>query len=134
MRVTVRGEGTEIRGYATIEALASLTSPPGEQPYVVIASPAEDDYNPFQISEPDYPPTLEQSRQIIADMMLLHDDPLEAIAYMHYMQATVIRGERGRAERAEKELLLRELHHCETEQINEHLEAELTALRAERDA
>lgn len=51
MRVTIRGEGTELRGYATMEALASLTSPPGEQPYVVIASPAEDDYDPFKEQE-----------------------------------------------------------------------------------
>lgn len=47
-RITVRGDGTEIRGYATMEALASLTSPPGEQPYMVIASPADDDFDPFK--------------------------------------------------------------------------------------
>jgi len=51
MRVTIRGEGTELRGYATMEALASLTSPPGEQPYMVVASPAEDDYDPFKEQE-----------------------------------------------------------------------------------
>lgn len=47
MRVTIRGEGTELRGYATMEALVSLTSPPGEQPYLVMASVADDNYNPF---------------------------------------------------------------------------------------
>lgn len=51
LRVTVRGDGTELRGYATIEALVSLTSEPGQQPYVVMASPAEDDWSPFREEE-----------------------------------------------------------------------------------
>lgn len=50
-RITIRGTDTELRGYATIEALAALTAPPGEQPYVVVASPADDDYEPFREQE-----------------------------------------------------------------------------------
>jgi len=46
-RVTIRGDETELRGYATIEALTALTAPPGEQPYVIAVSPTDDDYNPF---------------------------------------------------------------------------------------
>lgn len=48
LRITIRGEGTELRGYATIEALAALAAPPGEQSYAIIASPAPDDYDPFK--------------------------------------------------------------------------------------
>ena len=47
-RITIRGKGTELRGYATVEAMAALTAPPGEQPYIVAASPADDDYDPFK--------------------------------------------------------------------------------------
>jgi hypothetical protein len=47
-RVTIRGDSTELRGYATLEALAVLTGPPGEQPYIVAISPADDDYDPFK--------------------------------------------------------------------------------------
>lgn len=54
IRITVRGEGTELRGYldmgflgegdADLRAFAKAMQPFG----VVIASPADDDYNPFK--------------------------------------------------------------------------------------
>jgi hypothetical protein len=46
-RVTIRGDGTEIRGYATAEALVALSDDVSD-PFVVVASPVEDDYNPFK--------------------------------------------------------------------------------------
>lgn len=52
-RLTIRGEGIEVRGYTTIEGLAAMTAPPGEQPYIVMASVAEDDYDPFRLIAPD---------------------------------------------------------------------------------
>jgi len=45
-RVTIRGEGTELRGYATPEALAELADIHTETA-IVVASPVEDTYNPF---------------------------------------------------------------------------------------
>jgi hypothetical protein len=50
-RVTIRGEGIELRGYASMEALAALAAP-DDQPYVIAASPAADDYDPFSTDEP----------------------------------------------------------------------------------
>lgn len=44
-RVTLRGEDIEIRGYATIDGLKQLSGP--DKLYMVVASPAEDDYDPF---------------------------------------------------------------------------------------
>lgn len=124
LRVTVRGDGTELRGYATIEALVSLTSEPGQQPYVVMASPAEDDWSPF--TEPEYPPTLEKSLEIVKGIM---DDAesVEAaetrLAHLHTMQAQVIRAER-------RESLERELHHFETEQKNAQLNEAINSIAA----
>jgi hypothetical protein len=46
-RVTIRGTGTEIRGYATEEALEALADDVTD-PFIVVASPAPDDYNPFR--------------------------------------------------------------------------------------
>lgn len=46
-RVTIRGEGTELRGYATAEALAALADDDSD-PFIVVASLAEDDYDPFR--------------------------------------------------------------------------------------
>jgi len=46
-RITVRGEGTELRGYFNqmddLEEFARVMEPFG----IVMASPAEDDYDPF---------------------------------------------------------------------------------------
>ena len=49
-RVTIRGEGTEIRGYATGEALVALGNNTSD-PFIVVASPADDDYDPFKPAE-----------------------------------------------------------------------------------
>jgi hypothetical protein len=45
-RVTVRGPGTELRGYASAEAVAALARDAAD-PFVVIASPASESYDPF---------------------------------------------------------------------------------------
>lgn len=45
-RVTIRGEGTEIRGYASVEALRVLADD-ASNPFIVVASLVEDDYDPF---------------------------------------------------------------------------------------
>jgi hypothetical protein len=104
MRVTVRGEGTELRGYASMEALASLTSPPGEQPYMVTASPVDDNYNPFLITEPENPPTLELSTALISGIWNESADVGAFVAQMsmiHHAQASIIRHERYLREQAE---------------------------------
>lgn len=46
-RVTIRGPGTELRGYAAPEALAALAKDSAD-PFVVIASPALETYDPFE--------------------------------------------------------------------------------------
>lgn len=56
------------------------------------------------ISEPHDPPTVNASREVIANIALTAEgaaDFMEQIAQLHYSQALVIRGERGRAEQAE---------------------------------
>jgi hypothetical protein len=91
------------------------------EPYgVVIASPAPDNYDPFAITEPDFPPTPEGSMEIIGAMWENSESPedfLSQMSMLHFAQATVIRGERYLREKAEAELLARELHHFETEQM-----------------
>jgi hypothetical protein len=119
-RATVRGTDIELRGY--IDGLATLrvTAKTLEGIGLVIASPAEDDFNPFAISEPDYPPTLESSRSLIAGLVEQTGnlpDLYEYLAELHFRQANVIRGERYLREKAEAELRDRELHHFETEQM-----------------
>lgn len=85
------------------------------------------EYDMSKISEPEHPPTLEGSMDVIQSIMLAADTiegAIAALAVMHLSQAIVIRGERGRAEQAEAELVARELHHFEVEQENERLKAE----------
>lgn len=130
-KITVRGLGVELRGYMdelTDEDAPSLIdfSEAMKPLGLVIASPAGRDYNPFQISEPDNPPTIEMSRELIAHWQetMSAEEYVEHLATIHHTQAVVIRGERGRAERAEAELAARELHHFETEQENEWLKTE----------
>ncbi len=61
---------------------------------MVIASVAADDYNPFAISEPENPPTLEKSREVIqgyfdaaAEADVSVDDVIDALALpLHYGQ------------------------------------------------
>ena len=128
-KVTIRGDKAELRGYITtpteegLAIAAQAVTPIG----LMIASPAADDFDPFAISEPDYPPTPDSSIDIIKGMWESSESPenfLSMMSMLHYNQAVVIRGERGRAERAEKELLARELHHFEIEQENARLKGE----------
>ena len=101
-RITVRGLGIELRGYVdqgldedqpTLIEFANAMEPFG----VVVASPAEPDYDPF-------------TRAGI---------PIEQV---WQMQADVILGERALREEAQDELRRRELHHFETEQIVERVQ------------
>jgi hypothetical protein len=128
-KITVRGLGIELRGYTdqgidedqpTLIDFAEAMKPFG----LVVASPAGSDYNPFAISEPGHPPTPDGSIDQIRAMRErcnTEEQFLTDMAILHYAQANVIRGERGRAERAEAELTARELHHFETEQIIEQV-------------
>lgn len=128
-RITIRGEGVEVRGYvdgdmSDLELLASVAAP-----WQVIASPAPADFDPFRISEPDQPPTLEASQSVIES--IFNDAPNDEFAHqmlatIHQMQAVVIRQERALREKAEAELRDRELHHFETEQENAQLKADHT--------
>lgn len=49
-RTTVRGDGVELRGYVEVDDMDTLNNLAGVlKPFgLVIASPVEDDYNPFQ--------------------------------------------------------------------------------------
>jgi hypothetical protein len=123
-KITVRGTDMELRGYLDGEATLRVTAKVMEGIGLVIASPAEDDYNPFAITEPDYPPTPERSYAVITEMYADSTDInnfMERLAVLHFGQANVIRGERYLRERAEAELRDRELHHFETEQEYERL-------------
>jgi hypothetical protein len=128
-RITVRGEGAELRGYIdgstdTLGDFSNLMAPVG----LVIASPAPDDFDPFGISEPGHPPTPETSTDIIrglAEVCDSQEEMIQQFAMMHYAQAMVIRGERYQREQAEKELFSRELHHFEVEEQAERLKAQL---------
>lgn len=125
-RVTVRGTDVELRGYIDGTATLRLASQQLEGIGLVIASPAEDDYNPFQITEPEYPPTPETSLEIMQSIWEQSESPEQFVmhvANIHFMQANVIRGERWRAETAEREYMNRELHHFEAEQELDRLKA-----------
>lgn len=51
-RITVRDEGLELRGYVTVDSQEELKIAAASLfPLQVIASPAEDDYNPFREQE-----------------------------------------------------------------------------------
>jgi hypothetical protein len=126
-RITVRGDGIELRGYIDgpegneykpVSDLSDALDPFG----MVIASAAEDDYNPFRISEPEYPPTPEKSMSLIQHMWneetTSPEEFIAKVAMLHFGQAVVIRQERALREKAETELRDRELHHFETEEKN----------------
>lgn len=133
-RITVRGMGVELRGYTdtnldedqpTLADFAKAMEPFG----VVVASVADPSYNPFEIDQPDHPPTPQASIDIIRGYWETFDQTeefLSQIAMLHFAQANVIRGERGARVAAEKELFSRELHHFETEQENERLKIKLS--------
>jgi hypothetical protein len=127
-RITVRGDGTELRGYmdASVDGLADFAHQM-DGFGIVVASPAEDDYDPFAISQPEFPPTPEASIEVIAGFFNLIDDQggdedqlVGLLAGLHFQQANVIRGERFQREQAEAELRDRELHHFEVEQMSEN--------------
>ncbi len=103
-RITVLGADLHLRGYADggIGALADDLAPAQ-----VLASPAADTYDPFRISEPEHPPTIESSRELVRGIMGQNVDAgeiIEMFAVLHFQQANVIRGERYRAEVAESAL------------------------------
>jgi hypothetical protein len=128
-RITVRGDGIELRGYIDgpegneykpVSDLSDALDPFG----MVIASVAADNYDPFRISEPEYPPTIEASREVIRSIMGSDVDAgtiMNILATLHLSQAEVIRQERALREKAEAELRDRELHHFETEQLLDRL-------------
>lgn len=107
LRTTVRGEGIELRGYATVESmneLERLFADDLDERAVIIASIASDDYDPFRISQPDHEPTIISSTELIQSIWGSSKSPEDFLAMMaslHYQQAYVIRGERFRAEIAE---------------------------------
>jgi hypothetical protein len=131
-RITVRGLGIELRGrmdtdldedQPTLGDFSNAMKPFG----LVVASPAKDDYDPFGITEPDYPPSPEQSMEVITGMWQDSGNPetfIVNMAMLHFGQANVIRGERYQREQAEAELRDRELHHFEVEQENARLKGE----------
>jgi hypothetical protein len=105
-KITVRGLAVELRGYIdqgidedqpTLVEFAEAMKPFG----LVVASPIDNDYNPFMIQ----------------------GIPAETV---WEMQAQIIQGERALREKAEAELRDRELHHFETEQILEEIKAALS--------
>lgn len=123
-RITVRADNVELRGYINTESNEELVefsqnmAPVG----VVIASAADPDYDPFA-------PSLELSLNTIIGLIQNNGiQDTEALvmhmAGVHYMQAQVIQGERRQKEEAQAELTRRELHHFETEQELERIQAE----------
>ena len=131
-RITVRGLGLELRGYMdqgldegqpSLAYFAEQMEPFG----VVVASEAPSDLAPH---DPDGDaPTPEKSvevmRQKAAESASIEQFIMEA-AWLHFMQAMVIRGERDQREGMEREMRERELHHFETEQENERLKEDHT--------
>ena len=121
-RITVRGDGTELRGYLRDEGgenlalLSEQMKPLG----VVIASELDAGTTSLPITND---PSPETSYSIITGLLeQANGNPAEfiaTVAHMHYMQAMVIRGERDEKEEAMTELGKRELHHFETEQVYE---------------
>lgn len=150
-RITVRGEGIELRGRIDAESgneIERLFADDLGERAMIVASIADDNWDPFgpplheiadlisevreaefptaelselanvladaterliysprgPISEPQDPPTIDMSREIVSNIALNATgavDFMEQIAHLHYSQAVVIRGERGRAEQAE---------------------------------
>jgi len=136
-RITIRRVNkTELRGYHDVESIEEMGQfSAAMEPFgMVIASPATPDYNPFGITNPDYPPSMETSRDLLNGWFSTYENQeelFEHLATVHYNQALVIRGERYRADQAEGELMARELHHFEVERENAELKAKIAALRAD---
>lgn len=59
LRITVRGNGVELRGYLDLDLDGQVTQPLPQfakamEPFgIVVASPAADDYDPFTVAEQD---------------------------------------------------------------------------------
>jgi hypothetical protein len=136
-RITVRGTDIELRGYVDGEATATILARAVDGFAMVVASPADDNYDPFNAPLVEDPPQIEDSRNVIEAILAGSDsvpDVVDALAVLHHAQATVIRGERTRAEAAERELISRELHHFEVEQENARLQAEVDRLRERQES
>jgi hypothetical protein len=134
-KITVRGTDVELRGYIDGEATLRVTAKVMDGIGIVVASPAPDDFNPFAISQPEHPPTPDASIDIIRGMWESSENPedfLTNMAMMHFAQANVIRGERGRAERAEAAIAMvdDEYHRMMVGRVDE-AEGEADRLRAE---
>lgn len=104
-RITVRADNVHLRGYFDgdtnrLTDFSQVMAPVG----MVIASVADENYDPFRISQPDSEPTIQASMEIVKgiwDSSETPEDCLTMLASLHYQQAYVIRGERHRAEVAE---------------------------------
>ncbi len=124
-RVTIRDNDMELRGYVDGEDVLRTVAD-DMHPTQVIASPAADDYNPFGISQPEYPPTLDSSIELISEIVESAESPedlISTLAQLHLAQAIVIRGERYQRESAEQGLLDRELYQFEAEHIIARIKA-----------
>lgn len=134
-KVTVRDADIELRGY--IDGAHVLRDVADRmKPTPVIASAAQDNYSPFLITEPEFPPTPELSMEHINSLSIACeslDEFISQVAMLHFAQANVIRHERYLRDAAEAELRDRELHHFEVEQENANLKAEITRLKTEQD-
>lgn len=136
-KITIRGEGIELRGYVDgedereVELLAGVCDP-----WQVIASIAPEDFDPFKINDPEFPPSIESSLTVIEAILAASPDiktATEMLATVHNAQAEVIRAERALRETAEAELASRELHHFEVEQENARLEVDNARLQSNLD-
>ena len=47
-RITIRGDGTEIRGYAPPSVTVAIAKALEQLDCMVVASPTDDDYDPFK--------------------------------------------------------------------------------------
>lgn len=117
-RITVRGQGVELRGYldGDIEKLGAFSD--SMKPFgVVVASPMAEHEVP---DDPNLASSIERVEDIHSTAE--GEEAFRAeMAILHYMQAVVIRGERDQREYVEREMAARELHHFETEQIIEKI-------------
>lgn len=128
-RITVRGQGVELRGY-----LDSNLDDPNRalerfaehmKPNVVMASPAEDDYDPFgEAEDKDLDDLIEE----YLETGLFRDSNIPEVNALlaKFRSALLALGAREQAER--------ELHHFEVEQENARLRANLEQERAEHES
>lgn len=126
-RVTVRDASIELRGFIDGEDVLRTVAD-DMAPAAVVASPAEDDYNPFEETQQEA--SLRTIMNVLEQYGYTEEQKvelptlIEIMADLHGMQARVIRGERARADALEVELRDRELHHFEVEQENTRLKGQ----------